>query len=317
MAQIANTVSTTAAVGNREDLVNTIWNIDPHETPGLTLFDRITADAVNHEWLTGSLTAAGSNAQIEGNDADFSTAARPAEVRVGNRVQTAWKIVSVTGMQEAVKKAGRKSELAKELFKMGRELRTDIEWAIFSNVAKVTGNSSTAAKSAGMGAWVATNDVLGSAGSPASPTGDGTDARTDGTQEAFTEARLKTAILGCWTNGGQPDWLIMGGFNKQVFSGFDGIATKYQNAESGKIIAGVDYYESDFGMMKAIADRFSRARDVWVLQADLWAVGFVRNMFVKKLGPTGDAEKRMLICDFTLEARNESGNGLVADNTTS
>lgn len=316
MAQIANTVSSTAAVGNREDLVDVIYNIDPHETPGVSLFDDIPAEATNHEWLTGSLTAASAtNAQIEGNDADFSTAARPAEVRVGNRVQTAWKLVSVTGMQEAVKKAGRKSELAKELFKMGRELRTDIESSIFANNAKVTGNSSTAAECAGAGAWVATNESVGSGGS--APTGDGTDARTDGTQRALTETLLKAVILGCWTNGGQPDWIIAGGFNKQAISGFDGIATKYQDAASGKIIAGVDFYQSDFGMMKVIANRFSRARDCWVLQKDLWAVAYVRKMFVKKLAPTGDAEKRMLIADFTLESRNESGSGIVADLTTS
>jgi hypothetical protein len=166
-----------------------------------------------------------------------------------------------------------------------------------------------------MGAWVATNDNFGAGG--ASPAGNGTDARTDGTQRAFTETLLKSVILGCWTNGGAPDWIILGGFNKQVFSGFDGVATKYQNVEGGKIIAGVDFYQSDFGMMKAIGNRFSRARDGWVLQSDLWAVPMVRNMFVKKLAATGDAEKRLLLTDFTLESRNESGSGLVADLETS
>lgn len=316
MAQIANTVSSTVAVGNREDLVNTIWNIDPHETPGLTLFDKVNAEAVNHEWLTGSLAAAATNAQIEGDDADFSTAARPVEVRLGNRLQTSRKLVSITGMQEYVRKAGRKSELAKELFKMGRELRTDIELGIFDNNAKVTGGSSTAAEAAGIPAWMVTN-IEDGGGSAADPTGDGTDARTDGDDQALTEADLKTVFLGAWTNGGQPDWIICGGSNKQRISTFDGIATKYQNAESGKIIAGVDYYESDFGMVKVIANRFSRARDVHLLQKDLWAVAFGRNMFVKKLAPTGDAEKRMLITDFTLEARNEAGSALVADCTTS
>jgi hypothetical protein len=317
MTQITDTVSSTAAVGNREDLADIIYNISPYETPGLKLFDKTKAESVNHEWLTGSNAAASAtNAQIEGDDADFDNdATRPAEVRLGNRVQTAYKLVSVTGLQEVLKKAGRKSEMAKELFKMGRELRTDIESSLFANNAKVTGGSSTAAECAGLGAWVGTNDVLGTAGSPASPvTLDGAAARTDASAtRPFTEALLKQAVLGAWTSGGQPDWIMMGGFNKQVFSTFDGIATKHQDVASGKIIAGVDYYRSDFGMMKAIANRFQRARDVWVLQKDLWGVAFIRNMFVKKLGPTGDAEKRALYCDFTLEARNEAGNALVAD----
>jgi hypothetical protein len=210
--------------------------------------------------------------------------------------------------------------VGKELLKMSREIRTDIEMSLFANKAKVARDAvPTAGVCAGMGAWIATNDVLGDAGgSPESPTGDGTDTRDDGTQRPLLESHVKTAMLGAWTNGGQPDWIITGGFNKQVISTFSGVATPVQmHSERGKIIAGVDYYQSDFGTVKVIANRFSRARDVWILQKDLWTVAFVRSMFVKKLAPTGDAEKRGIYTDFTLQAGSEDANGLVADCTTS
>lgn len=328
MAQTANTVSTTASRGQREDLIDAIYNIDPYETPFLTNCPKVKATAVNHEWQTDTLAAASStNAQIEGDDADFSTAARPQTVRIGNRTQISRKIVSVTGTQEEVLKAGRRSELAKELLKMGRELRRDMESSLTANNAKVTGGSSTAAETAGLGAWIAANASLGAGG--ANPPlvngftdglgigGAGTVGRTDGTQRAFTETLLKTVIRSAWDNGGNPTWIMLGSHNKQTLSGFSGVATKFQNVENRVITAGADIYVSDFGRLVAIANRFQRARDAWVLQKDMWAVAFLRNIRLIELARTGDAEKRMLIVEYSQEARNERSSGIVADLTTS
>lgn len=78
-------------------------------------------------------------------------------------------------------------------------------------------------------------------------------------------------------------------------------------------------YESDFGKLKVLANRFQRSRDVWVFQMDMWAVAYVngRRMVSEVIAPTGDASKRMILSEYTLEARNEKSGGLVADLTTS
>lgn len=317
MAQIANTVSSTVAIGNREDIVDAIYNIDPFETPLLTNAPKTKATSNEHDWQTDSLAAAVSNNyQIEGDDADFSTAARPVTVRLRNYTAIARKIVSVTGTQEEILKAGRRSELAKELLKMGRELRRDMESALCDNNAKVQGTNVLAAEHASLGAWMATNTSFGAGGADPSPV-DGTDARTDGTQRAFTEALLKSVIASCWINGGNPNWIMTGAVNKQALAEFSGIATKFQNVENRTIIAGADIYVSDFGRLIAMPNRFQRARDAWVLQRDMWAVSFLRNIKLLELDRTGDAEKRMLVVEYTLEARNEKSSGLVADLTTS
>ncbi len=328
MAQVANTVSTQASRGQREDLIDAIYNVDPFETPLLTNAPKTKTTAVNHEWQTDTLAAASdANQQVEGDDADFSEAARPQTVRIGNRTQISRKIVSVTGTQEEVLKAGRRSELAKELLKMGRELRRDMESSLTANNSKVTGLAATAAELAGLGAWMATNVSLGAAG--ANPPlvngfpdglgigGAGTVGRTDsGTPRAFTEALLKAVIRECWDAGGNPNWIMTGSLNKQRLSEFSGVATKFQNVENRVIMAGADIYVSDFGRLVAIANRFQRARDAWVLQRDMWAVSFLRNIRLLELARTGDAEKRMLVVEYTFEARNERSSGLVADLTT-
>ncbi len=325
MAQVANTVSTTASRGQREDLIDAIYNVDPFETPVLTNAPKTRASAVNHEWQTDTLAAASAtNAQIEGDDADFSSAARPQTVRLGNRTQISRKIVSVTGTQEEVLKAGRRSELAKELLKMGRELRRDMESSLTANNGKITGTNVLAAEIAGFGAWFATNTSLGAGGAdPGLVNGftDGTGVgagigRTDGTPRAFTEALLQTVIRECWDSGGNPNWIMTGSANKQNLSAFSGIATKFQNVENRVIMAGADIYVSDFGRLVAIANRFQRARDVFVIQRDMWAVSFLRNIRLLELARTGDAEKRMLVVEYTMEARNERSSGAIFDLTT-
>ena len=82
-------------------------------------------------------------------------------------------------------------------------------------------------------------------GSAASPTGDGTDARTDGTQRALTESLLKTAIQSCWTEGGNPSCVMVGPHNKTVISGFTGGSTRFDKGEDKKLFASIDVYESD------------------------------------------------------------------------
>lgn len=316
MALPTNTFNTYDSIGNREDLSDIIYNVDPTDTPFLTGCPKVRSTAVNHEWQTQDLAAAdGTNAVLEGNDAVVD--ATTATARLGNINQISDKVPSVTGTQQVINKAGRGNEMNYQLVLKGKELKRDMETILLQNQAKNTGAAATARTLGSICSWVATNDVLGAAGSPASPTGDGTDTRTDGTQEAFTESRLKTAIKSAFDSGGDPDMIMAGSFNKQVLSGFVGRGTPFEQTTSRKIVATVDIYESDFGTMQVIPNRFQRARDVWVLQKDMWAVSYLRNMTTTTLAKTGDNEKRQLLCEYSLESRNEKASAMVADCTTS
>ena len=314
MAQPANTFSQYDSVGNREDLSDMIYLVDPTETPGLSNFAHIEATSVNHEWQTQALaSASGTNTVIEGDDA--TTDAVTATVRLGNRCQISDKVARVTGTQEAIKKAGRANEMAFQLVLKGLELKRDMETSLFANNAKVTGDDSTARELAGVPAWIFTNDVLDSGGS--SPTGDGTDARTDGTQRAFTEAQLKEAIGLAWDSGGQPDMVMLGRFNKQVSSGFTGRGTPQSNVDTKKIIAAADWYDSDFGLLAIVPNRFSRSRDAHVMQKDLWKIAYLRDFQTRELARTGDSDRRQIIVEYTLQSSNEKGSAGVYDLTTS
>ena len=70
---------------------------------------------------------------------------------------------------------------------------------------------------------------------------------------------------------------------------------------------------------KVVPNRFMRARDVLVLQTDMWAVAFLngRRMVSIPLAKTGDSDRRQILSEYTLVARNEKSSGGVFDNTTS
>jgi hypothetical protein len=320
MALPTNTFATYEAIGNREDLSDVIYRIDPTDTPFMSGIEREKASAVNHEWQTQALASAdNTNAQLEGDDANTNTTT--ATVRLGNINQISTKVARVTGTQRSVDHAGRDDELAYQEMLKGLELKRDMETILAgTNQAKATGNDTTARKTASVLSWIKSNTSKGTAGGAADPsTADGAGTRTDGTQIAFSEARLKTVLQSIWTNGGKPDVIMTGAFNKQVFSTFTGRATQIEPTKAKKIIASVDAYESDFGVLKVTPNRFQRSRDVLVLWMEMWALAFLngRRMVSVPLAKTGDSDRRMLLSEYALVARNEKGSGGVFDNTTS
>jgi hypothetical protein len=318
MAAPTNTHSTFTSIGNAEDVEDVIYNVDPTETPFLSALDKVSADAVYHEWQTQALASADTdNAVIEGNDA-VTNAATPT-VRMGNYCQISDKVASVTGTQQAIKKYGRENEMDYQIVLKGKELKRDIETTILQNQARSAGSAVAARYTGPVLSYIYTNDSLGATG--ASPTGQGTNSgtttRTDGTQRAFTESLLKSVLQLCWTEGGNPDTIMLGGFNKQVMSSFVGRGTPMEDAKSKKIVATVDVYESDFGTLKVTPNRFMRSRDALVLEMDKWALGRLRPMSTYPLAKTGDSESKQMLTEYCLISRNEKASGLVADLTTS
>ena len=314
MAQPTNTFDTYDSIGEREDLSDVIYNISPTDTPFLSSASKTKATAVLHEWQTDALAAASStNAVIEGDEATAD--AITATTRLSNSSQIMDKVVTITGTQEAVDKAGRASEIAYQIAKAAKELKRDFESSLCANNAEVTGAAGTAREMGGIGAWVITNDVFGSGG--ASGAGIGNTARTDGTQRVFTETQLKSVIKSVWNSGGNPQIIMVGPFNKQKLSGFTGNSTRFDAGADATLYTSVDVYASDFGQTQVIPNRFSRDRDAWVLDMDYWGVAFLRDFSMHELAKTGDTEKRQLLVECTLEARNEGASGLIADLTTS
>ena len=313
MAQLTNTFETYDAVGNREDLQNIIYNISPTETPFMSSIGTGTASFTKHEWQTDSLASATTNAVGEGDDSP--SAALSATTRVLNYTQISQKPVMVSGTQLAVDHAGVSNELAYQVAKAGKELKRDMELAMTGKVAAGagSGNAASARTSRGFESWTVTNNAYGSGGSNSSG------SVTDGTQRVLTESLLKGEMKSCYDNGGEPNLLLVGSFNKQKVSGFTGNSTRMDMAEDRSLVATIDVYVSDFGEVRVMADRILRSsgRSALLVETDMFATHFLRPFETQELAKTGDADKRNLIVEWTLVAKNEASSSTIADLTTS
>lgn len=317
MAQPTNTFDSYDAVGIREDLEDVIYDVSPEETPFLSSMSRMKASNTFHEWQTDTLRASASNAHIEGDDT--TAEARSATTRLGNYTQIFKNAVVIPGTDDGLDKAGRGKEMAYQVMKIAKEQKLDIEKALFDNNARVAGNSTTARELAGAPAWLTTNTSAGTGG--VDPTGDGTDARTDGTQEAFSQTRFDTVMQSIWENGGKPDTVYLSAFQMNVALGFTGMnnqrSTVTATRSNNMVVRDFDLYVTPWGNVTFVPTRENRSRDVFIMQSDMWGVAQLRPMKNTPLAKTGDNEKRQVVTELTLVCKNEKASGGVFDNTTS
>lgn len=331
MSQVTYTHETYATRGIREELADTIHMITPDETPLMSLLGRKNVDTTHPEWLTDVLdTPDLSNAQIEGADWTYSAISQP--VRVGNYTQISDKRLIISRTADNVKKAGRKKETVREVMKKGLALRIDMELILASNQASNAGaaGGSVPRRTGGLRAWIATNDQLSGAGGPASGgfnqgTGN-VDAATNGTQRAFDKATLDACIIATHIAGGNPDTLMLSPYLKTVFSGFmddTNVAQpriEYSKSKKNVIVATAGIYASDFGVIDVVSNRqFARvtdgsiARNAFLIDPSMASVGIFDDISIQDPAKTGDATKKVLVCEYTLLVNNEAAHGCIAD----
>jgi hypothetical protein len=313
MAIVTNTFTSHDGVGIRESLADVIANISPEEVPFQSNIGSENVANTYFEWQTDSLAATSTTGVIDGDDVS-SFDSTSATTRVGNYTHIRRRTTIVADNFSALDTAGRNDELSYQIAKRGKELKRDIEAVLTANNAQVAGNSSTARETGGLGAWIASNANAGTGGALA--TGNGTTARTDGTQRDFTETMLKDAMQQAFVSGGQPSILMVGPHNKTVVSGFAGIAAQRYQAPSDApttIIGAADVYLSDFGTLNVVANRFSPERTAYLLDPEYASVCYLRPIQNVELSKTGDAEKSMVIAEFGLKVTNEAAHAVVAD----
>lgn len=309
MAQLANSVATFNSVGLRESLADAIYNINPSETPFLSAIGKEKGQAQYEEWQTDTLAAASNNKVEQGNESGFVAIAPTA--RVGNRMQISEKTYAVTGSQEAVSKAGRKSEIAYQDAKKMVELKRDIEFAALQNTTAIAAAAGVAGQARGVAGWLATNNSLGATGVAPNPTNN--TAPTDGTLRALTEQQLKDVAKACWDQGGNPTMLFVPSSQRAAVSAFTGGATKFDKTEDKTLNATVEVYVGDFGRYSIINSRYGRQRDIFLLDPELFSLMTLRPMKGEDLAKTGDSKKRLINTEWTLKCKNEAGSGAIRD----
>ena len=316
MAQPSNTFDSYDANGIREDLENVIYNISPEETPFYSSLKKVSASNTYHEWQTDTLRASADNKHIEGDDTTAS--AMTATSRLGNYTQIFKNAVTIPDTDEGLDKAGRSAEMAYQTLKIAKEQKLDIEKALFANNARVVGSATAARELAGAPAWM-TSNITNTGTSGADPTGDGTDARTNGTQTAFTQTDFDSAMQSIWENGGRPDSVYLSAYQMNIALGFTGNNNQRSTVQAGdeKVVKSLDVYVTPWGTVEFTPTRENAGRDVFIMQNDMWSCAALRPTKNTALAKTGDSTKRQVLTELTLVCKNEAASGMIVDCSTS
>ena len=309
------THTTQTAVGEREDLADVIYRIDPDETPIFSALKKETSNGIFTEWQVQELAAAsGTNYVNEGANATFATPT--ATTRFGNYHQISVKDVAVSGTLESVDKAGRDREMAYQRVLKSLELRRDIEKSIGDT--DVARDGSDPRKSASLTCWM-TNGSVGAGGSFA--TGDGTDTITGGTDRALTLALIEDGMQDAWTDGGSPKMLVGSAQNRANFSDLSATGNLVSNdvnmtaAKATTYVGSTSVYLTDFGTLDVAPSRFMGNDRMFLIDPDFASLCTLkgRNFFEKEIAATGDADKMQLITEWSLKVQAPKAHAVVYD----
>ena len=308
----------------REDLEDTIWDLFPMDTWALSNLDKVKAEGTTHSWLLDSLEAATLNTQLDGDDASMVTVNQP--LRFSNSCQISRKNFSISGTVEATTLAGRRSEVARQAMKQMRELKRDIEKALVGNQGMCVGSQTVARISAGMESYIASSDHGGNAiiatttnaGSTIGFSSSTVSAPTDGGSfGGLAQTSFNSALLLAWTDGGDTRVILTGPTYKASIDGFTSNATRTLevNADPNMaIMVSSGVYISDYGNHTLVLSRYVRNSNpatVLCIDPDYWATAFLRRPFMEPLAKTGDSERRQILTEFCLVARNPNSSAKV------
>lgn len=313
MAKVANAFTTYGAKANRDDLSNAIYNIDPFDTPVVSLARRRNATNRTFDWQTEFLPAVDkNNAQEEGFEL-ARTASQPT-VRLTNVAQISKRDATVSGSQEAANAAGKGSEMAHQLALKSKVLKSDIEAIASGRQARADGDDTpTARKTEAVAHWiaraadknaVAAAHVFGYTTGLPTTAGGAFAAVASGNQVAFTEKLLGDAMETAYGNGAQPSVLIVPPAIKRTVSTFTGRGTSQVLVGKTEVVATVDIIATDFGRIKVVPSRWVEKDTALLLDPDYLAIAFYRNFRQFPIAKIGDADTRLILAEWGVEMRN-------------
>lgn len=279
------------AIGNREDLTDIIANISPTDTPMLSRFGKAKATSTLHEWETDALDSATTDGVVEGTDVT-TTAATPT-VRLGNYTQISRRKFRVSETQEAVDHAGRSSEYAYQAAKAMKALANDMEKTLHDGTGN-SGASGTARELKGVRAAISTNVVT---------------AATGTTTAALSTTNLDLLLKTIWAAGGKPNAVYVNGSQKQAIGAFSTPISRNIDAASKRFTQVVNVYDSNYGPLDVILDRYATTSELLALEEDQFKVAFLRPVYTKSLPDNGGGPKGKVEVEYTLSYGNEKASG--------
>lgn len=239
-----------------------------------------------------------SSPSLEGEDAraDISQT----RTRVNNQTQIFTETAEVSGTQQAGLQVsiGSNAEMNYQVARRAEELKLQLERAVINGAAPATvtqGSSTVARTMDGIRVFITSNALTANSGVLA------------GSGLTFTEEMLNNALRNAWNNSGAlVDTIVVGGFQKRKLNSFAGaLTTTRSETTAGQIIT---KYDSDFGTLDVVLSRHIPDDSVCMFATEkIQVMPFLNRSFhTVDLGRNGDAERKEVIGEYTLELMNEA-----------
>ena len=304
MAKVANAVTTYQVKGNREDLSDRIYNIDPFDTPGVSMIGRRNVKNRTFDWQTENLGPVDlNNAQEEG----FELVRSPGvpTVRQTNLTQISKRDATVSASQEASDAAGKNSEMAHQMAIKSKLLKCDVESIAFSRQARSNNDDTTGlrktesiphqiARATDKNAVQGTH-VFGT--TTGLPTASDT-AWADPADVPFTEVMLGDAMAKAYADGAEPTRLIVPYNIKRGLVHFKGRESTQVLVGKTEVVATVDVIATDGGRVTAMPSRWLPIDMGLLLDPEYARLAFFRNFRQYPIAKIGDAETRMIVVEW-------------------
>jgi hypothetical protein len=319
----------------REDVMDTVYNLDGGiPTPFTDMVRSGSHSNPYSEWTEADLTAVDiTNAVVDGADASGNDT--KIGLRVGNRQQISDKTVRISHVSEAIDSIGSVGRMAYQTAKRLMDLRRDVEAIACGRQASVADDgASTAGKTAGLGAWIATNSSFGATGSAGgfNTSTKVVDAPSEGTVRALTWANIRTQLEAVYNAGGYPSVLmsipaVIKAVNTFLFSSggdpyraaptanVQGTSPATQSAQGW-----ITVVLSDFGITLSLVDNrlqqkynSATAADAFILDPAFLGLSYLGGYRNDVLGKTGHSDMRLLSVNWMTKCFREDAHALIAD----
>ena len=298
------TYQTYTEKGIKEDISDIITNISPRKTPFMSSIGNEKIHQPLFQWQEDSLRSVkGTSAAANEGDDPTAGAVAPTVMR-SNQSQIFVEAVKVSGTVQVTMAYGRAKELAYQMSKSAAALKRDLENAFVgtSQTGNVGSASSAAARTMiGAQAQIASANVAHL-----------------GATTALDEAKLLTQLQVAYTAGADPTRIMVTPANSIIVAAFASAAGRYRtftDPKSNNVVNTVNLYVSPFGEQKVELNRFLAASNTLIFEPEMWSQATLRPWTRETLAKTGDAEKQMIIGEFSLKHKNQLASALILDNT--
>jgi hypothetical protein len=289
----------TTYVGNRECLLEYLTNLTPADTPMFSSWGKVSVDNHLVQWQTDTLRAAAANSRYRGEA--YAPAQTSATTLKTNYTQIIAAGYLVDKTQLAHNPAGRDSELAYQKSKAGKELARDVEYEIVNQAAAVAHASPTTDGEFGGLTYFMTGNYV-----------DGVNAiRKDAGAATLTKAILDAQLKIAYDNGAvDMDTLYANTAQKAIINGFPSTIRKMDELAT-RLSGLVNIYESEYGVLTCVKDRFLAQTELYVLNNSMWNIGVLRAFNANKLPELYDAESFEILGEITVICKHpQSGTAI-------